>query len=95
MLVRQYTLQILGCSADAFVAAIVDLVAALNGIEGFAGAELLRHDEDPHAYLFTERWMSLDAYADGTRQLSGTIFKSLLKTLDAPPKAASLTLVAF
>lgn len=95
LLVRQYTLQILGCTTDAFVAAIVDLVAALNGIEGFAGAELLRDNEDPHAYLFTERWMSLDAYADGTQQLPGTILKSLLKTLDVPPKAASLTPVAF
>ena len=91
MLVRQYSLQIASASTDAFFAALGDLVTALRGVEGFAGAELLRNNEDPDAYIFTERWISLNAYEDGAKQLPGTIFKSLMKALKAPPKAAFLT----
>jgi quinol monooxygenase YgiN len=95
MLVRQYSFQIASASTDAFFAALGDLVTVLKGVEGFAGAELLRDNEDLDGYVFTERWISLDAYKDGAQLLPGTIFKSLKETLKAPPKAAFLTPVVF
>jgi len=89
-ILRQYLLQIADGSTGAFLAALGDLVAALQGVEGFEGAELVRNVDAPNDYVFTERWSSLADHKNCAQQLPGTIFKSLMLTLATPPRASYL-----
>lgn len=90
MIMRSYSLQVAPGSTEAFLAALRTLVAALEGVQGFEGAELSRNIDAPEEYVFTERWSSLADHQDGTKQLPGAVFKSLMSTLAKSPKASYL-----
>lgn len=89
-IMRSYSLEVAPESTEAFLAALRELVAVLESVQGFEGAELSRNIDAPDDYVFTERWSSLADHRNGAEQLPGTIFKSLMSTLAKSPNASYL-----
>jgi quinol monooxygenase YgiN len=87
---RHYTLNAAEGKADRLLGVIADLVAALGGIEGYQGAELLRDVGQPGRFVFIEKWASVEAHKAGGAQLPKAVVSALMETLAGPPEGAYL-----
>ena len=72
---RSYPLEVAPELTKAFLAALRELIAALEGVQGFQGAELSRNSDAPEGYVFTERWSSIADHEDSAKVLPDTIYK--------------------
>ena len=64
---RHYRMTAKDGGAATLRTALVDLVAALQDIPGFEGAEMMQDVSTPEQFVFIERWGSVQLHKEGRR----------------------------
>jgi heme-degrading monooxygenase HmoA len=87
---RHYRMRAGQGKAEALLAALGDLTAALKSIPGFEGADLLRDVDQPERFVFIEKWASVEAHKAGGPLLPKAVLTGLMGTLEGAPEGAYL-----
>ena len=66
------------------------LAEAVRRIDGCLGVELLRDLQNSEAFIFIERWTSIDAHKAGAAQLPKDTFRPVMAVLATPPDGSYL-----
>lgn len=72
-------------AAEALHEALIELKARVSALREVTRVELLTSLDKDGAFLFMESWPSKDAYGEGAKALSKSVFEPLKKALGEPP----------
>lgn len=89
-IIRHYTMIAAEGQADTLLAALRALAAAVAGIDGSEGIDLLRDIDAPDRFVFVERWVSVEAHRAGAGALSRDLIAAVMAPLAAPLEGAYL-----
>lgn len=89
--IRHYPMVVKPEAVESFVSAIEALAAALKDLPGFEGASFARDAEQPHRFVFDERWASIDAHKSAGATLPRELFGPLMAALAEPLAGSYLT----
>jgi quinol monooxygenase YgiN len=87
---RHYTMSAAENKADQLISVLGDLTAALKGIAGFEGAELIRDVDNPNRFVFIEKWESVAAHKAGGPHLPKSVLSSMGEVMAGRPEGAYL-----
>ena len=85
---RTYRMQAAEGKADELRAALIALAEAVRPLNGCEQVDLMEDSDRAGAFLFIERWQSVDAHKAGGAQLPKGVFGPVMGALAQPPESA-------
>jgi len=85
---RVYRMTAAEGKADALAKALGDVVATIRSVSGSEGVELLQDADQPHQFLFIEKWTSVEAHQAAFSQMPAGTLDEVSAAMAGPPDGA-------